>query len=196
MPADFRINLAKDMTSTEEERTRFYNRMLLYLVSCSTLLVLAAYLTSMNVSVYLANKSEQHRLMADAAVVGVGKEAFKNPKETYAGLDTYALRVASLKRILGRQVKLLPVVSNLFLELPENVALQSLSADTKKISFGLVMPHSSDDAGDPVKELGDFWEANEELMKRVATIRPLTGERRTVGKESMFHLQFECILKK
>ena len=88
------------------------------------------------------------------------------------------------------------MIHNLFLDLPENVALLNLAGNKTKLEFGLVMPAPSEKAGDPVKDLREAWEGNEELMRRVISIRPTTGERRTIGEESMFFVQFECVLKK
>ncbi|MDZ8119282.1 hypothetical protein [Pontiella agarivorans] len=196
MAADFKINLAKDLTSTHEERVRFYNGMLIYQAVCAILLVLVAYLASLNLTTFLANKAEQREILATTeAVHGISKSTFRNPQAAYNELDAYSRRIDSLRHLLGRRIQLLPIVYNLFLELPEGVALQSLSADTALLSFGLVMPSPTADA-DAVKELRAAWERNEELMRRVLSIRPLTGERRTVGDQSMVYMQFECVLKK
>ncbi|QBG46121.1 hypothetical protein EGM51_01345 [Verrucomicrobia bacterium S94] len=196
MPADFRINLAKDLTSTPEERVRFYHGMLIYQMICAVLLVLVAYLASLNLTTFLENKAQQREILATTeAVYGVSKSAFRNPEAAYNELDLYSRRIESLKRLLGRRIQLLPIVHNLFLELPEGVALQSLSADTAKLSFGLVMPSPTAE-NDVVKELRAGWERNEALMQRVSSIRPLTGERRMVGDQSMVYMQFECVLEK
>ncbi|MDF7799995.1 hypothetical protein P4C99_11015 [Pontiellaceae bacterium B1224] len=196
MPVDFKINLAKDLTSSTEERTRFYNGMLIYLLACAVLLVFVAYTASSNLRSYMKNKAEQQQLRTTAfAVAELDPAAFKNPGQTYNALDTYSRKIASLKQLLGQRVQLLPVVHNLFLDLPSGVALQSLSANTSTVSFGLVMPPPSQDA-DPVRDLREAWEKNEELMKRVVSIRPVTGERRTMGEASVFFVQFECVLKK
>jgi hypothetical protein len=195
MPADFRINLAKDFTSSAEERSRFYHMMLIYLACCAVLLVLVAYLTSLNLTEYVQNKSEQRRLVASTAASGVDKAAFRDPQQTYTELNADSTQIGTLKKMLGQRVQLLPVVHNLFLDLPPDVALQSLSADKSKLSFGLVTPPVSDEAGDPVKKLRAAWESNEELMKRVVSIRPVNGERRMLGSRAVFYVQFECILK-
>jgi hypothetical protein len=197
MPVDYRINLAKDLTSSVEDRTKFYNRMLMYLVSCAVLLVSVAYLASMNFSIYLANKAEARQLLATAAAVSdLDQAAFKNPDTIYKELEVHSREIASLRQILGRRVQLLPVVHNLFLDLPADVSLQTLSANKTKVSFGLVMPLPTQDSGDLVRELKESWEKNAELMRRVNTIRPLTGERRTIGDKSLFFVQFECVLNK
>jgi hypothetical protein len=197
MPVDYRINLAKDLTSSVEDRTKFYNRMLMYLVSCAVLLVSVAYLASMNFSIYLANKAEARQLLTTAAAVSdLDQAAFKNPDTIYKELEVHSREIASLRQILGRRVQLLPVVHNLFLDLPADVSLQTLSANKTKVSFGLVMPLPTQDSGDLVRELKESWEKNAELMRRVNTIRPLTGERRTIGDKSLFFVQFECVLNK
>lgn len=196
MPADFGINLAKDLTSSDEERNRFYNSMLIYLAICAVFLVLVAYLTSMNVMTYLNNRAEHEQLViTTTAVSGIERSDFKNPELVYTELETYSRRIEVLKRLLGKRVQLLPIVYNLFSDMPEGVALQSLSADNAKLSFGLVMPSLSGQT-DAVKELRAAWESNEELMRRVSSIRPLTGERRTMNGNTVFYVQFECLLKK
>lgn len=196
MPADFRINLAKELTSSAEERARFHNGMVIYLLSCAVLLVFVTYTASSNLRSYLKNKAEQHQLRTTAFVVtGLDQDAFRSPVQIYNALDSYSRKIASLKQLLGQRVQLLPVVHNLFQDLPEGVALQSLSANKSAVSFGLVMPPPSEDA-DPGRNLQEAWEKNEELMKRVASIRPVTGERRTLGETAVFFVQFECVLKK
>ncbi|MDH3981996.1 MAG: hypothetical protein OES84_03750 [Kiritimatiellaceae bacterium] len=197
MATNFKINLAKDLTSSPEQRAHFYNGMLIYLALSTVALVFVAYLSSVNIRRYLENKQERRQLLQTAAAMyGLDALAFKDPQTTYAGLEAYSRRIASLKQALTQRVQLLPIIHNLFVELPEGIALQSLSADRSKLLFGLVMPAPSEEAGDPVRELRTAWEENEELMTRVATIRPTTGERRTMGAESMFFVQFECVFVK
>ncbi len=196
MPADFQINLARKLTSSADERKQFHNGILIYLVCCAVLLVLTAYLTSINLQAFMQNRAERNQLAAViSAENGISKSMFRNPEQSYVQLDGYSRKLTTLKQLLGQRVQLLPVVYNLFIELPQGVALQSLSADTAKVEFGLVMPTPSGDAGDPVKVLRAAWESNPELKKRVETIRPVTGERRKVGSEMKFYVQFECILK-
>jgi hypothetical protein len=196
MAADFRINLAKDLTSSEEERQKFYHGMLIYLAACAVALVLVAYLASINVKTYIDNSREHVHLLSTAAVVaGIDVTDFRNPDQIYNELDQYSQQVASLKTILRGRVQLMPIVHNLFLELPEGVELQSLAANKNKLAFGMTMPPPSG-TGDPVRDLRESWEKNEELMKRVNTIRPVTGERRTIGTKSVFYVQFECVVKK
>ena len=196
MAVDFRINLARDLVRSVEERKRFYHGMLLYLCACAVLLVAVAYLSSVNLLQYLKNRQERRSLLATTeAVSGLGAPAFKNPERIHARVEEASLGIAALKGVLQRRVQLLPVVHNLFVDLPEGVALQSLSAGKDKMVFGLVMPPASAEAGDPGRQLRTGWEKNAELMERVASIRPVTGERRTMGDTSVFYVQFECVLK-
>ncbi len=196
MATDCRINLAKELTSSTEERVRFYNRMLIYLVICAAGLVLVAFLSSWNLKNYIENNHEHAQLLNSSSIVsGLNPSAFKNPDNTYDELRNYSNQIIILKQELGSRVQLLPVVHNLFVDLHKNITLQSLSASKDKLAFGLIMPPPSAGA-DPVRDLRTAWEANEELMKRVSTIRPITGERRTIGKKSVFYVQFECILNK
>lgn len=194
---DYRINLAKTLASTPEQRRKFYHGMLIYLVVCSAAMVYVAYLSSINLKRFLDARWERAQLRATAAsVAGLDASAFKNPDKTYGDLQAYSGRIVALKTALGERTHLLPIIHNLFADLPDGVVLQSLSADKGKVSFGLAMPPPSEEAGDPVRKLKTAWEKNEELMKSVASIRPLTGERRTSGEVSVFHVQFECVLKK
>jgi len=198
MPADYTINLAKDLTSTQEERTRFYHSMLVYLVGCSAALVFVAYWGSLNVQQFLRNRQERLQLLQTvSATTDIPSTAFRDPKPFYDNLENHAGRISDLRRALEQRVQLLPVIHNLFVDMPKGISLQSLSANKEMLAFGLVMPPSSEQAGgDPVKIMRSAWEKNEELMKRVATIRPVTGERRNMGGKSVFYVQFECVLKK
>lgn len=197
MPADFQINLAKDLTSSIEERTAFYNRMLIYLVLCAAGLVLVAYFASVNFMTYMNNKAAQRQLeRTTIAVSAVEKSAFDDPETALLELQVYSRKIKNLKQLLGNRVQILPVIHNLFLDLPEDVALQSLNANRSKIEFGMVMPPPSEENGDLVSEMTGIWENNEELMQRIVSLRPMTGERRTMGSKSVFFVQFECTLKK
>ncbi len=194
---DYRINLAKSFVASESERRRFYNGMLIYLALCAVALVFTAYLSSVNVKHYLKNRRERQQLQATiAAVSGLDAATFRNPDKVYDALNADAERIGRLKTALSGRVPMLPVIYNLFSDLPRGVALQSLSAGTDKMSFGMVMPLSSDASGDFVRDLKAGWERKPELMRRVKSIRPLTGERRRVGSISVFYVEFECMLKK
>ena len=197
MAADFRINLSKEMTSSPEERSRFYNGMLIYLLICFVGLATMGYFGSINIQHLLENLQNKALLeQTVCAVSGVHIDDFKNPNELFRQLEDQAVDIAQLKRALKQRVCLLPVIHNLFSDFPKGVSLESLSANKQKLSFELIMPLSSDDTEDPVALLSAAWESNENLMKRVATIRPVKGERRTIGSSSFFFVQFECMLAK
>ncbi len=197
MATDYRINLAKSFTSTPEQRLRFYNGMLLYLALCAAAMVLSAYFSSANIQLYLANRQERNQLLATAAAVsGLDAAVFRDPAKSYGELQASHAQVGALKQALGQRVRLLPVVHNLFAELPKGVVLQSLSANSGKISFGLVMPPASAESGDSFRALKESWEGNEVLMAGITGIRPVTSERRMVGTVPVLYAQFECGLKK
>ena len=194
---DYRINLAKSLTSSIEERTRFYNGMLFYLVLCAMVMVGVAYLATVNLKGFGENKQERDRLQHLAsAMSGLDAAAFKNPDQAYSELQAYSSEIGALKTVLKQRVKLLPVIDNLFIDLPEGASLLSFSADKKKMAFGLILPPASEERGDPVRKLTEAWESNQELIKRVSSIRPLTGERRTMGSNSVYYVKFECVLRK
>ncbi len=194
---DYHVNLAKDLVGSETQRRRFYNGMLIYLALCAVALVFTAYLSAINMKHYLKNRRQRRQLQSSiVAVSGLEPSAFKHPDKVYDALKADAARIGKLKAALEGRVQLLPVVYNLFSILPQGVALQSLSAGDGKISFGMEMPLSSNGSGDFVRNLKEGWETNPELMRRVKSIRPLTGERRRMGNVSVFYVEFECILKK
>lgn len=193
---DFQINLAKSLTSTPEQRQRFYNGMLIYLVTCAALMVLVAYLTSINMKRFFDASKEHDQILATAtAVSGLDLSTFRRPDQAYAGLKTCSDQISDLKNALGGRVQLLPVIHNLFLDLPEGVVLQSLTADDSKMYFDLSIP-PSEDADDPVRRLTQTWGKNKVLTKSVSSIRPVKGERRTMGGKSKFYYKFECVLNK
>ena len=197
MDTDYRINLAKSLTSTIEQRTRFYKGMILYLVLCLVGLGYVAYASADNIQRYIVNKQKEHLLVASAsAVSGFGAATFRNPDTVYNELQAYSGQIDVLKQVLSMRVQLLPIIHNLFVELPQGASLQSLSATKDKMAFGVLVPPTSGASGDPVRQLTAAWEKNGELMRRVAAIRPVIGERRMIGAESFFYVQFECILKK
>jgi len=194
---DYRINLAKTVVSTSEQRRMFYNGMLIYLVTCAAAMVFVAYLSSINIKRFLETHRERGQILSTATAVSrLDVSAFKNPGKSYADLQVSSEQIAALKQALGQCTHLLPVVHNLFSELPDGVLLQSLSADRHKMSFDLEMPPPSEGAGDPVRKLRRVWEKNDELMKSVSSIRPVKGERRTVGGESKFYYKFECVFNR
>lgn len=197
MPADYTINLAKDLTSTPAQRVRFHRGMLAYLVLCAAALVCTAYASAVNIRRYLGHRSASIELLQTArAVSGLEPADFQQPAAMRTQAEEHAIELKQLKGILARRVQLLPVLHGLFNKLPEGVVLQSLSANGEKMVFGLLMPPVSEQAGDTVRKLTGTWEADAALMARLESLRPMTGERRTQGSESVYYVQFECVLRK
>ncbi len=195
--ADFNINLAKDVVSSYEERVKFYNRMLIYLVGCGAAMVLVGYISAVNIQRYYVNhQALQTQMSIAAAVSGLKIDDFKNPEKIYDALAEQSVQTRTLKKALEQRTQLLPVIHNLFVDISDEVTLQSLSASRDKIVFGLVMPSSTGESGGLVRSLRATWENNDELMKRVSSIRPGTAERRNVGAGQVLFVQFECTLNK
>ena len=195
--SDFNINLAKGVASSPAARARFYWGMIVYLCVCALGLGLAAYFLVVNLCSYI-DTSRQKRAIVFRAIADteLTRRDFDRPDTQYQKLSEPSAKLKELKMLLEQRVQLMPVVHNLFAELPTGVVLQSLSANQEKMLFGLVLPDSSVlDADDPVRSLSGKWEANDELMERVKSIRPVTAERRSTGSSSVFYVQFECVLK-
>ena len=194
---DFNINLAKGVASSPAARARFYWGMIGYLCVCALGLGLAAYFLEVNLREYInARKVKNQIVNSVLAVSDLNRRDFDRPDTQYQKLSEPSAKLKELKMLLEQRVQLMPVVHNLFAELPAGVVLQSLSANQEKMLFGLVLPDSSVlDADDPVRSLSGKWEANDELMERVKSIRPVTAERRSTGSSSVFYVQFECVLK-
>ena len=197
MAVDFKINLAKDLCSSAEQRERFHRTMVLYVIFCGLALIVSAYYSSINFTQYVINRQERSKLMMTTlAISGLDGSAFKNPTKTYDEVQKYSDELATLRLALGQRTQLLPVLHHLFKDLPDDVVLQNLSTGKGKLVFGLNMPPATEGANDSVRELKAIWERNEEIMKRVSSIRPVKGQRRTIGENSVFNVQFECVLKK
>ena len=195
---DYRINLAKTIVSSPEERQKFYNGMLIYLVLCAAAMVYTAYFSASNLQkAHRTNQQNQALVQSVSTASGFSKTFYKNPEEAYEQLNTYATDLEVLRTALAQRSHFLPVMTQLFSDFPDNVALQGLTASAvnKKISFGLVLPLSDQTKADPVRQLQTKWNGNKELMQRVQSIRPITGERRMVGDQPVFFVQFECTLK-
>lgn len=196
--ADFNINLAKSMVSSPEERQGFYNRILIYLVLCAAAMVYVAYLGS----IYLldavqANRERQMLVGVDTAVSEYGKAFYKNPDKTYQELDAYANDLETLRGLLMKRAHFLPVLNQLFLDFPDNVALQHLTAKAsgKTIEFGLVAPLFDEHGENPVSKLQAQWKDNAALLSRTTGVRQVTSERRLVGETATVFVEFECVLK-
>ena len=196
--ADFNINLAKTMVSTPEQRQRFYNRILIYLVICATAMVYVAYLASLNlVKVVQSNRERQARIMTTSSVTGYGKTFYKNPDKTYQELDDYAKDLETLREILSLRVHFLPVLNQLFADFPDDIALQSLTANssTKTIGFALVAPYRDQRDENPVSTLKAQWKSSGEILNRTKGVRQVTSERRVVGDMAAVFVKFECVLR-
>lgn len=198
MPTDFQINLAKSLVSTEDERKRFYNGMLVYLVVCALFMVYAGYFSSLNIVEGL--RAQRHKTGLVKAVTSVSefsKSFFKDPEKVYARMEQHAADLDLLQAEMMKRSNFLPVISLLASEFPEDVALEGLkaSAKDKTISFGLVLPISNAERGDPVRQLQADWSNNKDLMKRILSLRRTNSERRMVSGYPVSFVQFECVLK-
>lgn len=195
---DYRINLAKSVTSTPQERKKFYHGMLIYQVVCAGLMVYVAYLSSFSIMDGLrASRHKRNLVKSVTSVSEFSKTFYKNPELAYAELALYSEDLTTLRSALAGRSYFQPVIGQLFAEFPEGVALESLTASVahKKVSFGLLVPLSDEEGGDAVRKLQAAWTANEELMKRIGNIQPTTGERRVVAGKPVFFVEFECLLK-
>ncbi len=189
---DYRINLAKAVTSTPEQRRKFYNGMILYLSLCAAGLVYVAYLASSNVmEAYSANRQRRNMVKTVSSVSVFSKAFYKNPDKAYQELERYAEDLAVLKTAFAQRIHFLPVLNHLFSNFPEDVAVESLSATVTQnsIVFGLVGP------GKSVKAQQLAWKKNTELNGLVRSIKQVSGEQRMVGGQSVYFVKFECVLK-
>jgi len=189
---DYRINLAKTVVSTPEQRRKFYNGMIIYLSLCAAGLVYVAYLASSNVmEAYNAGRQRRHMVKAASSVSGFSKTFYKNPDKAYDELKLYAGDLALLKTAFAQRTHFLPVLNQLFADFPEDVAVESLeaSATGNRIAFGLVGP------GKSVKAQQLAWKQNSGLNGLVRSIKQVKGEQRTVGGQLVYFVKFECVLK-
>jgi hypothetical protein len=196
--ADFRINLAKTVASSPEERRKFYNGMLIYFVACAAAMVGVAYFTSANLmNAFDAAKQRRILVKTMTSVSAQSQSFFKNPDRAYQKLAMYDNDLAVLKQTLAGRTHFLPVISQLFAEIPDGVRLENLSASAKdkKITFGLLVPPVTPGNTDPLRKLQKDWNENADLRERLHTIRQPTSERRTDGGQVMKFVKFECILK-
>ena len=157
---DYRINLAKSVVSTPEQRRKFYNGMMIYLVFCAAGLVYVAYLASANVmEAYSASRQRRQMVKAVSTASGFSKSFYKNPDEAYDELQLYAEDLALLKTAFAQRTHFLPVLSQLFANFPEDVGVENLevSADQKRVVFELVGP------GKSIKAQRAVWKQNAEL---------------------------------
>lgn len=191
---DYRINLAKTVVSTPEQRRKFYNGMILYLALCAAGLVYVAYLASANMlDARRANKERQSTIEAVSAATYVGKSFFKNPDQAYEELLLYAADLELLTSAFSQRTHFLPVLSQLFTDFPEDVRVEALeaSAENNSINYALVGPLES------VKKQQSSWKQNDELKGLVSSIKQVKSKQYDeVGDQALYLFQFECILKK
>lgn len=196
---DYKINLAKSITSTAEQRRTFYNGMLFYLVFCAAGLVYVAYLTSGNVS--QAYQDITHRRMLQrslASSTGVGKEFFRSPEVAFENLSRYSSEIEMLKLALSERVALLPVMDSIISEVPSGVALQSMSGSSTKriVTFVLTTPAKDGSSTSWVRRMQAVWLQNKDLMNRIeGNIKEVKRDRGSLGGQSVYYIQFECTLK-
>ena len=120
--ADFNINLARGIVSTNEERRRFWDRMLLYLSLCGAAMVYVAYASAININRYLDNRQALRAELATmASVSGLDASTFNDPETVYASAEERANRIGALRRALDQRTRLLPVVHVTSLTEPEDV---------------------------------------------------------------------------
>lgn len=195
---DFNINLAKSMTSTPAERARFYNRMLIYLVTCAAMLVGVAFLASRNIVQTVSAHKERVRLVDDMASASeYGKEFFKNPAQAYVEFNNYATDLETLRTALEQRSQFLPVLSQLFGDFPSNILLQSLEAKAsdKSIEFKLVAPLIDENGNNVLGDLQKKWQDNEQLRARANAVTQITKEQEMVDQILMAYAKYKCILK-
>lgn len=189
---DYQINLAKSVTSTPEQRRKFYNGMILYLALCAAGMVYVGYLASANMmEAYNANRQRRNMVRAVSSVSTFSKEFYKNPDKAYSELQAYTADLTVLKSAFAERTHFLPVLNQLFSDFPEDVAIESLEASAAKnsITFGLVGP------GKSVKAQQAAWRKNTKLSGLVRSIKQVKGEQRMVGGQPVYFVKFECILK-
>lgn len=195
---DFNINLAKSMTSSQEERQRFYHRMLLYLVVCAGLMVGVAYLSSRYfISALKDNQMRKQEVTSMASISEYGKTFFEDPEQALQELSNYASDLDMLQEALEHRSEFLPVLSQLFKDFPDGIELQSLSArtDEKLITFALVAPVIDEAGNDVLRQLQQEWQQNTELQALAQPVTQLTSEREWVGEGLVTHATYNCTLK-
>ncbi len=195
---DFNINLAKSMTSTPEERMRFYNRMLIYLVVCAAMLVGVSYLASKNLAVALTARKERKQLIRNMASASeYGKAFFNDPGHAFGELESYEADLDVLRGALEQRSQFLPVLSQLFNGFPDNVILRNLVANAgdKSIEFMLEAPVIDEKGNDVLRALQEKWRSNEQLRTHANTVTQLTSEREMVGDTLMAYTKYKCVLK-
>ena len=196
--ADFNINLVKSMTSSPEARVRFYNRMLIYLVTCAALLVGVSYLSARNVVAALrANGDRETLIREEAAVMEFGQDFHDNPEQSLKEFTAYAADLDILRSALEQRSQFLPVLSRLFSDFPEDIVLEDLKANAadKSIEFLLVAPVIDEEGNEVLRALQNKWRDDEELRARANAVTQVSNEREMVGDILMSYAEFKCIVK-
>jgi hypothetical protein len=189
---DYRINLAKSLTSTPEQRRKFYNGIILYLSICAAGLVYTAYLASYNIlEAYNAERQRRILVRSGSASSDFAKEFYRNPEKAFNELNVYAEDLSLLKTAFSQRTHFLPVLNQLFADFQEDVAVEDLeaSAANNSITFGLVGP------GKSVREQQLVWKQNKELNQAVSSIKQIQGQQCMVGDKPVYFVKFECALK-
>jgi len=197
--AYFRINLAKNSVKPIKQRYLFYNSILLYVFACAVVLVYLCYNATINLMETYENRHQQQILFNSLSSSPLmHRDLLRNPDRSYKNLKEYSKQIQELDKALTGRVQFLPILHQLFGNLPENVQLEQLKAvaTERSISFSLQVPITTSENGDSVRQLQTEWNANSFLMDRITSIRPVTGERRTSGDEEVFMVKFECVLKR
>ena len=193
---DFNINLVKSMVSTPEQRAGFYNKMLVYLVSCAALMVGTAYLSSTHIlSAAKAIKARNRLVLTMSATSDFSKSFFKDPEEAYQEFRYYAEDLEILHSVFKERSRFLPVMSQLFADFPDKVALQELNAKERYIEFEVVAPVIDDDGNDVLRMLQTKWRENEILGTMTKAVTAMTSERQMVGDTLVASVTYKCILK-
>ena len=189
---DYHINLSKSVTSTPEQRRKFYNGMMLYLAICSAGMVYVAYLASFNVKeAYNSSRQRKQMIQSISSVSGFGKRFYKDPSVAYGELQLYASDLTLLKTAFLERSCFLPVFNQLFPHFTADVVVESLEVYPENKSFVFELAG----AGQSVKTQQAAWKKNVELNNLVRSIKQIKGEQRMIGGQSVNLVKFECILK-
>jgi hypothetical protein len=196
---DYRINLAKDMTGTAEQRRTFYCRMLLYQAICAVALVYVIYISGDKlVDAYYDNELRRMIGQTMESSSDEGREFYRNPKEVYNSLNRYSREIDGLRAALGKQISLLPVMNAVLAGTPSDVALQNLAASSSKhiMTFALAVPIHGSGNGETVRNMQAAWQKDEYLKAHLdGSIREVKRARGSWGGIPVFHVHFECSLK-
>ena len=195
---DFNINLAKSMTSTPEERVRFYNRMLIYLVTCAGLMVGTAYLSSKHILDATKDNKERNRLISSmTSMSDFGQSFFRSPEKAYQEFANYDADLDTLRSVFEQRSRFLPVMGQLFSNFPDNISLQSLSASAtdNSIEFELIAPVIDEDGNDVLRMLQTQWKDNSALWVAAKTVTQVNSEREMMGDIMVVSATYRCILK-